>query len=60
MSMPENLPTTIFAEAWATLYNCFGERCQQEELDLMDAVLAGIVSDQQEHEKQVLGEEKET
>lgn len=49
--LPENLPSTIYAEAWATLYNCFGERMQQEELDLMDSILGGIEANHQEKAK---------
>lgn len=50
-NIPENLPTTIYAEAWATLYNAFGERLQQEELDLMESILEIIIADEQERIK---------
>ena len=47
----ENLPSSIWAEAWAKLYNCFGERLQQDELDLMDSVLQSVEADAQEEIK---------
>ena len=46
--IPENLPSTIYAKAWATLYNAFGERMQDEELELMDTIFDGIVLDEQD------------
>lgn len=34
-----------YKEAWNTLAMCFGERMQNEELELMDAVLSGVKLD---------------
>jgi len=34
--------------AWNELYKCFGERMQQDELDLMDTVLQGVTLDVQD------------
>lgn len=48
MSEYENLPSSVWAIAWAKLYQCFGERMQQDELDLMDAVLSGVEVDMQD------------
>jgi len=38
----------IYKEAWAQLYNAFGERMQNEELELMDSVLQAMKLDQEE------------
>jgi len=40
----------IYKEAWAQLYNAFGERMQTEELELMDAVLQGVKTDYKEQQ----------
>jgi len=32
----------VKAQAWDELCKCFGERMQQDELDLMDSVLNGV------------------
>lgn len=45
MVMPENLPSSIWSKAWATLYSIYGQRLQQDELDLMDSVLQSIEED---------------
>lgn len=47
----EQIPDYIYAEAWRILYNAFGERMQQEELDLMDAVLAGVIAEEEDRAK---------
>jgi len=49
--IPENLPSTIYAQAWAALYNAFGEQMQDKELELMDNILQSIVADEQERIK---------
>ena len=41
----------VKADAWDILSTCFGERMQDEELELMDAILEGIVADKQERIK---------
>lgn len=41
-------PDSVYREAWLELCNVFGEREQQEELDLMDSVLLGVVADYDE------------
>jgi len=38
----------IYKEAWAQLYNAFGERMQDEELELMDTVLQAMKLDREE------------
>jgi len=40
----------IYKEAWAQLYNAFGERMQTKELELMDAVLQGVKLDFEERQ----------
>ena len=47
------IPDTIYiyAEAWSQLYNAFGERMQDEELEIMDAIFNSIVADEQERVK---------
>lgn len=45
-----DLPNSIYKEAWNTLAMCFGERMQDEELELMDAVLSGVKLDFEESE----------
>ena len=45
-----NLSNNIYKEAWNTLTMCFGERMQDEELELMDAVLSGIKLDFEERQ----------
>jgi len=37
--------------AWNTLAMCFGERMQDEELELMDAVLSGVKLDFEERQE---------
>jgi len=46
-----NIPDSIYKEAWQVLYACLGERMQDEEMELMDAVLQSVKSDYEEHEK---------
>lgn len=42
--MPENknLPSSVYTIAWNELYKLYGERLDQENLDIMDAVLGGV------------------
>lgn len=40
----------IYKEAWRTLAMCLGERMQDEELELMDAVLQGVKLDFEERQ----------
>lgn len=47
----------IYAEAWRVLHNCFGERCQDEALELMDSVLESVKSDYEERKEQWLTEQ---
>ena len=42
---------SLYKEAWAQLYNAFGERMQTKELELMDAVLQVTKLDQEEQQK---------
>ena len=46
----KNLSDSIYKEAWVQLYNAFGERMQDEELELMDAVLSGVKLDFEEQQ----------
>ena len=46
----KNLPNSIYKEAWNILAMCFGERMQDEELELMNAVLQGIKLDYEEQQ----------
>lgn len=46
--IPENLPSSIYAIAWSTLYNWFGENLRQEELDLMDNIFQSVVTEAQD------------
>ena len=39
-----------YKEAWRTLAMCFGERMQDDELDLMDAVPSGVKLDSEERQ----------
>jgi hypothetical protein len=47
MTKYEELPPSVFKSAWLELAKCFGERMQQDELDLMDSVLQGVELDMQ-------------
>jgi len=49
-SIQGNSPSSIYKETWAQLYNAFGERMQDEELELMNAVLQGIKLDYEEQQ----------
>ena len=40
--MLTSLVDNIYKETWRTLAICFGERMQDEELELMDAILSGV------------------
>jgi len=44
------LSDSIYKEAWRVLVVCFGERMQDDELDLMDAVLSGVKLDFEERQ----------
>jgi len=48
MTIPENLPSTIWATAWCELYKLYGERLDQENLDIMDSVLHGVEAEFQD------------
>ena len=48
----ENLSDSIYKEAWLKLAICLGERMQDEELELMDAVLSDIKLDFKERQEQ--------
>lgn len=50
----------IYSEAWRILYNSFGERMQQKELDLMDGVLKSVKSDEEERLKWLSEQEGKT
>lgn len=52
MIIPENLPSTVWAQAWGELYKVFSERLNQENVDLMDSVFNAIVTDVQEEMEQ--------
>lgn len=39
-----------YQESWMQLYNAFGERMQNEEMGLMDAILQGVKSDIEERQ----------
>jgi hypothetical protein len=45
MELPENLPSSIWATAWCELYKVFSEQMRQDEVDLMDSVLAAVEAD---------------
>ena len=49
----KSLSNSIYKEAWAQLYNAFGERMQDKELELMDAVLQGVKSDFEERQNAI-------
>lgn len=51
----EVVATGIYETAWDELYKCFGERMEQENLDLMDAVLKAIIAEKEEEEKRKEG-----
>ena len=53
MEIPENLPSSVFAEAWARLYSLFGEQLNQDALDTMDAVWNGVVAEMQDEMKRL-------
>ena len=36
----------LYKEAWRVLAMCFGERCQNDECELMDSVLESVKLDQ--------------
>jgi len=42
------LSDSVYKEAWQVLAMCFGERMQDDELELMDAVLSGVKLDFEE------------
>lgn len=48
----------VYGAAWNELYKCFGEKMQQEELNLMDSVLTGVTLDLEDETKMHNGEGK--
>lgn len=46
--VPECLPSSVWAKAWAELYKVFSEQKNQEALDTMDTALSTAVSDAQD------------
>ena len=58
VEMPENLPSSVFAEAWAKLYAVFGEQLNQDALDMMDAVWNGVVADMQDELQRQVAEDE--
>ena len=44
----KNLSDSIYKEAWVQLYNAFGERMQDEELELMDNILQCVNNEYEE------------
>jgi len=49
--MPRKIPSSIYVMAWIELGNSFGERHQQDELDLMASVLRGVIISEDERLK---------
>lgn len=45
-----------YETAWFELYKVFGERSEQENIDLMDSVMKAILMEKEEEEKQRKGE----
>lgn len=43
----------IYREAWQVLYNCFGERMQNEEQEIMDSVLQNTKLDFKEKQNAI-------
>jgi len=43
MKMPENLPSSVYVIAWHKLYKIFGERLEDENLNLMDSILRSTI-----------------
>ena len=53
--MSENLSNINWAMAWTELYKWFSENLRQDELDLMDSVLQGVIMQEQEDIEQKEG-----
>ena len=49
------IPTSIYEAAWNELYKVFGERMEQENIDLMESVMKGVLSEKEEEGKQKEG-----
>lgn len=58
MEMPENLPSSIWAIAWAKTYQVFSEQMNQEAVDIMQSVFDSVVLDAQEEMKAGSGVDK--
>lgn len=43
-----SIQETDYKQAWLTLYNCFGERMQQGEIELMDIVMQSVKLDKED------------
>lgn len=43
--MDKYLQSVVFVVAWNELYKLYGERLDQENLDIMDSVLQGVKAD---------------
>ena len=43
--MPDCLPSSVWAMAWAELYRVFAERQDNENLDLMNSLLNAVITD---------------
>lgn len=48
----EKILPSDYEAAWKELCKCFGERMQQEEIDLMDSVMKGILVEKEEKQKE--------
>lgn len=58
--LQKQIESWIYYDAWIQLHNAFGERMQDEELELMDAVLSGVKADREEFEKWLSEQEGKT
>ena len=45
MEIPNDLPDSLWGEAWKELYRVYSERLDQENVDLMNSVLNTVVND---------------
>lgn len=41
-------PLEVYASAWNELYKLYSERLDQENLDIMDSVLKGVVAEMED------------
>lgn len=53
ISPVNKLTPSIYETAWNELYKLYGERLDQENLDVMDSVLKGVVADLEDRMKQL-------